>query len=108
MSMMCEELRRKFEEHPLYSQDEKVMDAEVIAKITNPFGAGTWLITEAEKQEDGDWLLFGYCHIFEWEWGYVMFSELDGIRIELGEKVLLPLHLDIGDGKTVREELKHV
>lgn len=102
MSMMCEELRQKFEEHPLYSQDEKGMNAEVIAKITNPFGSGTWLITEAEKQEDGDWLLFGYCHISMWEWGYVMFNDLDKIRI-LG---IHPLCLSIGNGKTVKEEFK--
>ena len=41
------------------------MDAEVIVKYFNPCGAGTWLITEGEKLEDGDWLLHGYCHIFE-------------------------------------------
>ena len=53
------------------------MDAEVIVKYFNPCGAGTWLITEGEKLEDGDWLLHGYCHIFEWEWGAVLLSELE-------------------------------
>ena len=56
-------------------------DAEVIVKYFNPYGAGTWLITEAEKQENGDWMLFGYCHIYEWEWGYVMLSELQNLKI---------------------------
>ena len=51
-------------------------EAEVVVKYFNPCGAGTWLITEGEQQDDGDWLFFGYCHIFEWEWGYVMLSDL--------------------------------
>ena len=42
-------------------------------------GSGTWLITKGEKQEDGDWLFFGYCHIFCWEWGYVTLSELESV-----------------------------
>lgn len=47
-------------------------------------GAGTWLITEAEKQEDGDWKLFGFCHIYEWEWGYLMLSDLQRIVLPGG------------------------
>ncbi len=57
------------------------MKAKVIVKIFNPFGAGTWLITEGEKQENGDWLLFGYFHLHEWEWGYVLMSDLVNTRI---------------------------
>ena len=53
-------------------------------KYFNPIGVGTWLITEAEKQENGDWLLFGYCHIYEWEWGSVMLSELESIKGAFG------------------------
>ena len=55
------------------------MNAEVIVKYFNPCGAGTGLITGGEKLEDGDWLLSGYCHIFEWEWGSVRLSELESI-----------------------------
>ena len=39
---------------------------------------------DAEKQENGDWLLFGYCHIFEWEWGYLYLSELEGVELPYG------------------------
>ena len=44
---------------------------------------GTWLITEAEREGD-DWRLFGYCHIHEWEWGYLMLSELAYLRLPFG------------------------
>ena len=83
-SMSRKELEKKFEQYPIGSQDGLMEDAEVIVKYFNPAGRGTWLITEGEKQEDGDWLLFGYCHIFEWEWGYVMLSELESIQLPFG------------------------
>ena len=56
MKLLTKELEKKFEKYPLYSQDGKGLDAEVIAKFYNPYGHGTWLITEGDKQEDGDYL----------------------------------------------------
>ena len=84
MKLVTKELEKTFEQYPIGTQDGLGMDAEVLVKYFNPCGAGTWLITEAEKQEDGDWLLFGYCHIVEWEWGYVMLSELESIKLPFG------------------------
>ena len=84
MELLTKQIIRKFEEHPIYSQDGKGLKAEVLVKYFNPMGAGTWLITEAEKQEDGDWKLFGFCHIYEWEWGYLMLSELASLRLPFG------------------------
>ena len=81
MKLMTKDLETRFESFPLYSQESKGFDATVAVKYFNPFGAGTWLITEGEKQADGDWLFFGYCHIFCWEWGYVMLSELESVGI---------------------------
>lgn len=54
--------------------------SNVIVKYFTPIGPGTWLITAGKKMPDGDWLLWGYCHIFEWEWGYVSLSELEAIE----------------------------
>lgn len=84
MLLMTKELEKEFEKYPLYSQEEKGMDSKVVVKYFNPCGAGTWLITEGEKQEDGDWLFYGYCHLFEWEWGYVMLSELESVQLPFG------------------------
>ena len=79
MKLMTKELEEKFKKYPLYSQDGKGKDAEIVVRYFNPYGRGTWLITEGEQQEDGDWLFFGYCHIFCWEWGYVSLSELESV-----------------------------
>ena len=94
--LMTRELENTFINYPLGSQDGKGMDAEVIVKYFNPCGAGTWLITEGEKQEDGDWLLFGYCHLFEWEWGYVLLSELESVRLPFGLSIERELYVTGG------------
>lgn len=99
MKLLTKELEEKFAQTPLYSTDGQEMDANVLVKYFNPYGAGTWLITEAEKQEDGDYLLFGYCHIHEWEWGYVLLSELQNIKFFGG----LTLERDLYAKGTVRE-----
>ena len=79
-NLMPQSVRRKLLKSPLYSKDGQGDKAEVVVKYFNPSGAGTWLITEGEEQKNGDWLLFGMCHIFEWEWGYVLLSELENVR----------------------------
>lgn len=79
--IMTKEIEKRLEKYPLYSQDGKGDDAVVNLKVFNPYGRGTWLITEGEKQANGDWLLFGLCHVFDWEWGYITLSELENTRI---------------------------
>ena len=98
MQLMTKELEKRLEKFPLYSQDGKGNEAIIAVKYFNPFGSGTWLITEGEKQEDGDWMFFGYCHIFDWEWGYVMLSELEKIGF-----IERDLYLD--DDAQVKDEI---
>ncbi len=99
MELITEEIEKKFRENPLYSHEGKE-DVEVIVKYFNPYGAGTWLITEAEQQEDGDWLLFGKMHICCWEWGYVLLSQLKSIVGPLGLGIERDLY---AEGRTVKE-----
>lgn len=96
MMLMTKELEKAFENYPLYSQEGKEMNSEVVVKYFNPCGAGTWIITEGEKQEDGDWLFYGYCHLFEWEWGYVMLSELESIQLPFGLTIERELYVTGG------------
>ena len=56
MKLTTKKIEEGFMSHPLKSQDGQGFDAKVIVKYFNPCGSGTWLITEAEKQEDGEWL----------------------------------------------------
>lgn len=104
MILWTKEIEKKATTFPIGSQDGKGENAEIIVKYFNPYGTGTWLITEAQKQEDGDWLLFGYCHIFEWEWGYVMLSEIMNTKVNVFG-CMLPLERDlfVHDNATVKE-----
>lgn len=77
MKLFTKEVIEALDKMPLRSQDGKGKDAKVIVKFFNPYGRGTWLITEAEKQSDGSYLLWGYCNIFEWEWGYITSTEIE-------------------------------
>lgn len=107
MELWNKELENKAKDFSLHSQDGKGKRAQVLVKYFNPYGAGTWLITEAEKQENGDWLLFGYCHIFEWEWGYVLLSEIQNTKVNVfGCKFGLERDLYISDDATVADLTK--
>ena len=94
MKLWTKELEQKAKRYPLYSQDGKGENAEVLVKYFAPAGSYTLLVTEAEQQEDGDWLFFGLTYLYEWEWGYTLLSELEGVRVNvLGYK--LPLERDL-------------
>ena len=87
MELMTKELEKEFENYPIGSQDELLGNAKVIVKFFNPTGAGTWLITEGNKLENGDYEMFGYCHLGNDEFaelGYVMLSELEELELPLG------------------------
>lgn len=80
MKLLTEGIKKKLRNNPIGSHDGEGMEAKVIVKFFNPCGAGTWLITEGNETEDGDWELYGYSCISDWEWGYVMLSELENYR----------------------------
>ena len=83
MKLLTKGIEQKFEKNPIGSKEGQGLDAKVIVKFFNPCGSGTWLITEAEKQPDGDYLLFGYCHLTDWEWGYLLLSQLQNLKLPL-------------------------
>ena len=113
MKLMTAEVEKALMKNPLYSHDGEGADAKIVVKY---FGgsAATWLITEGEKQPDGDWLFFGYATLglpdpFDedsliWEWGYVLLSQLAELRFP---PFGLPVERDmyLPKGATVRDEV---
>lgn len=100
MELINNQLKKKFENFPLLSQEGKGYDAECIAKYF--MGNCTWLITEAEPRND-DYVMFGYCDrgLGSPEWGYVLLSELEAISDPFfGFKVERDLY---ASGRTVGE-----
>ena len=88
MKLITKEIERKFEKYPIYSQDGKGLEADVVVKFFNPCGVGTWLVVEADKLENGDYELFCYCELGQdWEWGYVLLSQLENIKLPFGLRI---------------------
>lgn len=92
-------LERILSTSPLYSKDGLGKKAPVIVKFFMPFTRACWLITEAEK-EGNDWLLFGYCHIFEWEFGYVRLSEIQSLNMK---GITAEIDWSIAPGTTIED-----
>jgi len=96
MKLITKELEKEFEKFPIGSQDGLGGKAKVIAKFFNPTGVGTWLITEANKLENGDYEMFGYCHLGYndlAELGYVYLSELEQIKLPFGLTIERDLYM---------------
>jgi len=97
MKLMTKELEKIFEQYPIGSQDGLGGKAKVIAKFFNPVGAGTWLIIEAEKTKNGDYEMFGYCHLGDDEMaelGYVMLSQLEELKLPFGLTIERDLYMN--------------
>ena len=78
MKLITKEVEQRLEKYPLYSQDGKGFDSEVVVKFF--YGPATWYVTEGEKQDDGSWLFFGYVTGLAFdEWGYFTSSELESV-----------------------------
>lgn len=104
MITITKDIEARFNANPLYSKDGQGKKAEVIAKFYMPFTEACWLITEASKDGD-DWLLFGYCHIFEWEFGYVRLSEIMELNIK---GITAQIDTQIPKGYTIKDCLKTI
>ena len=101
MKLLTSEVIKQFEKHPLGSQDDKGEDAKVLVKFFGGYSY-TFLVTEAEKQENGDWILFGQATLDGsfWELGDVLYSELASVRFP---PFGLPIERDKYSSGTVKE-----
>ena len=80
MKLLTKAIEKQLVASPLYTHDDKnPANVPVIFKVFNPYGMGTWFITEGEKEGD-DYRLFGLCVLHEAELGYVMLSELTSVQ----------------------------
>ena len=96
MKLITKEIEEKFEQYPLGNQENLLGDAKVVVKYFNPIGVGTWLITEGNKLENGDYELFGYCHLGDdenAEFGYILLSDLEQIKLPFGLNIERDLYI---------------
>ena len=69
---------------PLYSQEEKGMEAVAQVRFFHAYGSGTWYATEF----DGVDTLFGWACIQEGELGYFSLKELESLEARVGGKIV--------------------
>lgn len=96
MELLTDKIKEKIELYPMGSQDGKGLEAKVIVKYFNPLGAGTWFITEGEKLENNDYILYGYCHLGDdncAECGEILLSDLQSIKLPFGMSIERDLYL---------------
>jgi len=80
MKLMTKEIESKLP--ALYAnEDKEPEDINVVVKFFHPFSHWTWFATEGSKQEDGDWLFFGWVEGDFPELGYFSLRELESINI---------------------------
>lgn len=101
--LMTKRIENLLAKNPIGSHDrcKNLMNAEVITAYYTPFHSGRWVIIEGDKMPNGDFILFGYCHILEWEWGCVYLSEIQDL-MDTGIYVERDLHCK---GKRVKDLL---
>lgn len=95
----------KLSKNPIYVHDGKPPEqVPVILKIFNPYGPGTWYITEAELQND-TWISFGYACLAPGcgELGYIPLSELLALQPIPGLNLERDRHLK--DGYTLADAM---
>ena len=81
MKLITKAVEKKLLSSPLYSREcDEPENVPVLVKFFFPMGNWTWYVTEAEKQDDGDWRFFGLVEGFEKELGYFTLSELQSVK----------------------------
>lgn len=104
-NLLTEEIKARLQDFPIYSQDGKKGEAEVLVKYYLPQTAWAWYVLEAKPMGD-TWELYGITispQIPAGEYGYFMLSELENICLDIpvkdaktGEVIgTLPLCVDI-------------
>ena len=89
MKLMTKEIENRLEKYPLYSQDGKGEDAEIVCKFFSPVGSWTWYVLEAEKFNEDDYEFFGIVinGYGEQEYSSFLLSDLQNLRLPFGLRV---------------------
>ena len=102
MQLLTAELRSQLP--PLYSQ-EKITDPTVHIKFFCPWSNWTWFATEG-REEDGEFLFFGYAIGHEEEWGYFALSGMEAVRGPGGLTIERDLYFKPGPFSKVIERFR--
>lgn len=101
MQLMTKEIEKKALKFPIYSQEEKGLDAEIIVKFFDPTGSWTWYATEYDPENK---IFMGYVSGFENEFGSFSLTELESVKGRFGLGIERDRHFE---NKKVRDIPHH-
>ena len=102
--LLSPEVKNKFANNPLYSQDGLKENAIVKARFFTPYGQGTWLALEG-NEEEGMFTCYGLANLGSgFEYGYFTLDEL--FNTKKGDLHLIEQDLFF-DECTLEEALKN-
>lgn len=87
MKLITKAIEKQLAKYPMYSQEGKGNDAQVVCKFFNPCGSQTWYVLEAEKIGNDYRFFTLFENICCREYGYVMLSELESLRLPFGLRI---------------------
>lgn len=87
MKLITKAIAKQLSKYPMYSQDSKGEEAIAVCKFFNPCGDQTWFVLEAEQIGDDYRLFVLFTNSYDREYGYVMLSELEAIRLPFGLRI---------------------
>ena len=108
--LMTKEIEKLIAKYPYLSQDGKGLDAKVLVKFFLPCGGATWYITEGEKTENGDYILYGWATLgYGYEFGSVSLNELENLKVKfMWSYVQVERDIMVDNGKdTLRDMCKY-
>lgn len=101
-------IEASFAKHPLYSQDGKGGEADILVKYFNPYGQGRWYVLEASPIGNGDYDMFGIVEMNgEREYGYFRLSELQNYKFKMGGREVGGIERDMYFGKKKVKDIKN-
>ena len=95
MNLLPEELKEELKKYPLYSQEDKGLQKDILIKYFNASGVGTWIVFEGQPEGD-DIEFFGLVNLAEWEFGYFTLNQLKELQNQ-GHLIEIDLYSEFKD-----------
>lgn len=95
MNLLPEELKEELKKYPLYSQEDKGLQKDLLIKYFNASGVGTWIVFEGQPEGD-DIEFFGLVNLAEWEFGYFTLNQLKELQNQ-GHLIEIDLYSEFKD-----------
>ena len=96
MKLMTEKMAAQIKPFGYFEQQNQ--EPLILVKYFDPTSQWRWFVVEGERQDDGDWLFFGFVEGFERELGYFTLSQLEHAKDGFRGLQSIPIERDLHYG----------